>query len=144
MTPFAVQPGQVLMPESCGVALRIRSAEHPAGASGSWLGVWRPASRRLLQLAAPEGWLAGAGLWSAEGVLRLPRAGGSAPAGVVDLEPLGGLPLDPRMTPSGDVITEPAQTEAAGQGPCGALVTPEVCRPVPLQQAPLTSRSQPG
>ncbi|NUK55244.1 hypothetical protein HRW14_34365, partial [Streptomyces lunaelactis] len=57
VTPFAVQPGQMLTPESCAVALRID------GAAGSWLGVWRPAGRRLHQLAAPEGWLAGAGLW---------------------------------------------------------------------------------
>ncbi|WP_406140323.1 hypothetical protein [Streptomyces sp. NBC_01089] len=138
LTPFAVQPGQVLMPESCGVALRIESAE------GSRLGVWRPAGRRLLQLASPEGWLAGAGLWSAEGVLRLPCAAGTGPVGVVDIEPLGALPLDPRMDSACDATTEPAQAEVAGQEPCGALVTPAVCKPVPLQQAPLTSRSQPG
>ncbi|WP_328317191.1 hypothetical protein [Streptomyces sp. NBC_00388] len=138
VTPFAVQPGQVLMPESCGVALRI------ADAAGSRLGVWRPAGRRLLQRAAPEGWLAGAGLWSAEGVLRLPCTTGAAPVGVVDIRPLDGLPLDLRMEPSGDRATEPAQTEDAGQEPCTAQVTPPVCKPVPLQQAPLTSRSQPG
>ncbi|NUK89700.1 hypothetical protein, partial [Streptomyces lunaelactis] len=50
VTPFAVQPGQMLTPESCAVALRID------GAAGSRLGVWRPAGRRLHQLAAPEGW----------------------------------------------------------------------------------------
>ncbi|MFE2375941.1 hypothetical protein [Streptomyces sp. NPDC059398] len=138
LTPFAVQPGQVLMPESCGVALRIASA------AGSWLGVWRPAGRRLLQLAAPEGWLTGAGLWSTEGVLRLPCTTRAMPVGVVDMAPLDGLPADPRMESAGDVTTEPAQTEVAGQEPDGPLVTPVLYKPVPLQQAPLPSRSQPG
>ncbi|WP_405912143.1 hypothetical protein OG760_09145 [Streptomyces sp. NBC_00963] len=138
LTPFAVQPGQMLMPESCGVALRIASA------TGSWLGVWRPAGRRLLQLASPEGWLAGAGLWSTEGVLRLPCTTGAVPVGVVDIAPLGGLPLDPRMESPGDGGTEPAQTEVAGQEPCAAQMSPVVCKPVPLQQAPLTSRPQRG
>lgn len=103
-----------------------------------------PAGRRLLQLAAPEGWLAGTGLWSTKGVLRLPCATRAAPVGVVEIEPLGGLPLDLRMASPGGPATEPAQTEVAGQEPCGALVTPAVCKPVPLQQAPLTSRPQPG
>ncbi|WP_406154525.1 hypothetical protein OG217_27635 [Streptomyces sp. NBC_01023] len=138
LTPFAVQPGQMLMPESCGVALRIASA------AGSRLGVWRPAGRRLLQLAAPEGWLAGAGLWSTEGVLRLPCTTGAAPVGVVDIAPLGGLPLDLRMESPGDGGTEPAQAEVAGQEPCAAQMPPVVCKPVPLQQAPLTSRPQRG
>ncbi|MDX3619635.1 hypothetical protein, partial [Streptomyces europaeiscabiei] len=60
ITPFAIQPGQILTPESCGVALRVD------GPRGSWVGVWRPAARRILHLRAPEGWLAGAGLWSRE------------------------------------------------------------------------------
>ncbi|MPY55621.1 hypothetical protein, partial [Streptomyces acidicola] len=53
VTPFAIQPGQVLTPESCAVALRVD------GAVGSWVGVWRPAERQVHHLAAPEGWLAG-------------------------------------------------------------------------------------
>ncbi|OMI37936.1 hypothetical protein, partial [Streptomyces sparsogenes] len=56
-TPFAVQPGQVLTPEACAVAFRM---DGPAGRP--WVGLWRPSERRLRQLPAPEGWLAGAGL----------------------------------------------------------------------------------
>ncbi|WP_408996664.1 hypothetical protein [Streptomyces europaeiscabiei] len=47
ITPFAIQPGQILTPESCGVALRVD------GPRGSWVGVWRPAARRILHLPAP-------------------------------------------------------------------------------------------
>lgn len=79
VTPFAIQPGLVLMPESCGVALRID------GPGGTWLGVWRPADRQLLQLPAPEGWLAGAGLWTEDGVLQLPYATRDVPCGVARL-----------------------------------------------------------
>ncbi|MFI1809523.1 hypothetical protein ACH414_04170 [Streptomyces sp. NPDC020422] len=111
VTPFAVQPGQVLMPEGCGVALRIDAA------AGSWVGMWRPSSRRMHQLAAPEGWLAGAGLWTPEGVLRLPYATAGTPCGLAHLE-------------------EPAELPE----PVAALARPKVCRPVPLQQAPLTDR----
>ncbi|MDX2878349.1 hypothetical protein, partial [Streptomyces ipomoeae] len=68
VTPFAIQPGQILTPESCAVALRVD------GTRGTWVGVWRPTSRQVHHLPAPEGWLAGAGLWSREGVLQLPYA----------------------------------------------------------------------
>ncbi|MEV8015322.1 hypothetical protein AB0O76_02970 [Streptomyces sp. NPDC086554] len=110
MTPFAIQPGQTLMPESCAVALRID------GAAGSWLGMWRPAERRLHQLAAPDGWLAGAGRWTRDGVLRLPYATGAVPCGVAEVEP------------------------PAPEGP----PVPVTTRPVPLQQAPLTGRAGVG
>lgn len=76
VTPFAIQPGQVLTPEQCAVALRCE------GAYGSWVGVWRPADRRVRHLPAPEGWLPGAGLWTEEGVLRLPYATRTVPCGV--------------------------------------------------------------
>ncbi|MGW0839052.1 hypothetical protein ACWD26_02620 [Streptomyces sp. NPDC002787] len=76
ITPFAIQPGQILTPESCGVALRVD------GMRGSWVGVWRPAARRILHLPAPEGWLAGTGLWSREGVLQLPYSTGVVRCGV--------------------------------------------------------------
>lgn len=118
VTPFAVQPGQVLMPESCGVALRIDAA------AGSWVGLWRPSSRRMHQLAAPFGWLAGTGLWTPSGVLRLPYATPAAPCGLADLEE----PAEPEPEPA----TPPAAPE------------PKVCRPVPLQEAPLTDRKQAG
>ncbi|MFJ8195860.1 hypothetical protein [Streptomyces sp. NPDC096152] len=84
VTPFAIQPGQVLTPEQCGVALRCD------GALGSWVGVWRPAGRRVVHLPAPEGWLTGAGLWTADGALRLPYATEAVPCGVAAWEaPLG-------------------------------------------------------
>ncbi|MEU3856131.1 hypothetical protein AB0F03_01905 [Streptomyces sp. NPDC028722] len=79
VTPFAIQPGQVLMPENCGVGLRID------GTFGTWVGIWRPAERRLRHLPAPHGWLAGAGLWTPEGVLRLPYATCDTPCGVAEL-----------------------------------------------------------
>ncbi|MFJ5528688.1 hypothetical protein [Streptomyces sp. NPDC093261] len=111
VTPFAIQPGQVLTPESCAVALRVD------GADGSWVAVWRPAHRRVLHLAAPQGWLAGAGLWTREGVLRLPFTTGAVSCGVARLEP----PVTPVESP----VREPVP---------GA---PAPVRPVPLQQAPL-------
>ncbi|MEU5916730.1 hypothetical protein ACWEPZ_24630 [Streptomyces sp. NPDC004288] len=114
VTPFAVQPGQVLMPENCSVALRIDAA------GGSWVGAWRPSSRRMAQLAAPRGWLAGAGLWTAGGELRLPYATPEAPCGLAGLE----VPPEPE--------------------PVVVVEEPRVCRPVPLQQAPLTDRRPAG
>jgi hypothetical protein len=131
VTPFAVQPGQVLMPESCAVALRIDGAE------GSRLGMWRPADRRLSQLAAPEGWLTGTGTWSRDGVLQLPCATGSMPCGVARAQAPEPLVLSAETYPQ-ESATEPAQPEAAGGEPCEGSVSPVVCRPVPLQQAPLT------
>ncbi|MEV6328646.1 hypothetical protein [Streptomyces sp. NPDC051909] len=118
VTPFAVQPGQVLMPESCGVALRIDAA------AGSWVGLWRPSSRRMHQLAAPFGWLAGTGLWTPSGVLRLPYATPAAPCGLAALEE----PAEPEPE------LEPMAPAAAPE--------PKVCVPVPLQEAPLTDRKQ--
>ncbi|CAL9408556.1 hypothetical protein SUDANB58_01594 [Streptomyces sp. enrichment culture] len=76
VTPFAIQPGQALTPEGCAVALRID------GAFGSWVGVWRPAERRVHHLPAPQGWLAGAGLWTADGALCLPYATAAVPCGL--------------------------------------------------------------
>ncbi|MET9438231.1 hypothetical protein [Streptomyces sp. NPDC006551] len=120
VTPFAVQPGQVLLPEHCSVALRIDAA------AGSWVGMWRPSGRRMHQVAAPAGWLAGSGLWTPHGVLRLPYATPEAPCGLADLE----VPPDQEPEPE----QQPArQAEAAPPAPA-------VCRPVPLQEAPLTDR----
>jgi hypothetical protein len=133
VTPFAIQPGQVLTPESCAVALRIDSA----GGSGSWLGVWRPAERLVHQLRAPEGWLAGSGLWTRDGVLHLPYATGPVPCGVSRVAAPTGAgdagPGDPNGT-----------TEAPGEAPREPSPTdppePAAPRPVPLQQAPLVGR----
>ncbi|WP_256107476.1 hypothetical protein [Streptomyces sp. ODS05-4] len=142
VTPFAVQPGQTLTPEACAVALRID------GASGSWVGIWRPAERRLHQVGAPAGWQAGAGLWSREGVLVLPYATAAVPCGLARLARSG--PPEPApdgvrpaaRRPARGPSTTPAQAEGAEREPqAGAAATVGVCRPVPLQQAPLTGRT---
>ncbi|MFC7915044.1 hypothetical protein [Streptomyces sp. NPDC057386] len=83
VTPFAVQPEQVLTPEGCAVALRVD------GPFGSWVGVWRPAERQVHHMAAPLGWLTGAGRFTAEGVLLLPYATGEEPCGVARVETPG-------------------------------------------------------
>ncbi|GAB1335355.1 hypothetical protein ACE1SV_19450 [Streptomyces sp. E-15] len=152
VTPFAVQPGQALMPEGCGVGLRID------GAFGTWVGTWRPAERRLRQLAAPEGWLAGTGVWTRDGVLRLPYVTATTPCGVSDLtapvreaDPVGPTgPTGPtgegtvraaregttaRASEAGSPATEAARPTAAA--PDRPAPTAEPARPVPLQQAPL-------
>ncbi|WP_443072480.1 hypothetical protein OG352_12390 [Streptomyces sp. NBC_01485] len=118
LTPFAIQPGQVLLPEACAVALRIDG--HYGGHFGTWVGVWRPADRRLHQLAAPDGWLAGSGLWTPGGVLRLPYATEAEPCGVA---PLPAPPPAPVSAPPSPVPAQP----------------PLALRPIPLQQAPLGS-----
>ncbi|WP_033306039.1 hypothetical protein RFN58_12930 [Streptomyces iakyrus] len=148
LTPFAIQPGQVLTPESCAVALRVD------GPRGSWVGVWRPAERRVHHLRAPEGWLAGTGLWTPEGVLRLPYATEAVPCGVARVSP------PPAAVPESGVATEPlpepepaaphaqysvqpaehsvppAQASAQPAEP-PAPSAPSAPRPVPLQEAPL-------
>ncbi|WP_375538714.1 hypothetical protein [Streptomyces griseorubiginosus] len=138
VTPFAIQPGQVLMPESCGVALRVD------GPTGSWVGVWRPAARQLEHLPAPEGWLTGAGLWTGQGELLLPYATEGMPCGVVRWAAAG--------APSGESGDRghpgPGETGVGGAGPedpdggVGSASEPGppepvALRPVPLQQAPL-------
>lgn len=159
VTPFAVQPGQVLMPESCAVALRID------GAAGSWVGVWRPAGRQLHQLHAPRGWLAGAGFWTPGGTLRLPYATRAVPCGVACVEAPVDVPVREARAESGGRWRTSAGAEGAGRGetdagaeagaefaetnpggaePYDAQHTPVMCRPVPLQQAPLTGREASG
>ncbi|MEV7405083.1 hypothetical protein AB0N93_32430 [Streptomyces sp. NPDC091267] len=129
VTPFAVQPGQMLMPESCAVALRIDAA------AGSWVGVWRPAGRRLHHLAAPEGWLAGSGFWSRDGVLGLPYANGETACAVAHLE----APAD--VERAGGQATPGCP--GSGMQPSAAVAPPPVCRPVPLGKAPLVGRMAP-
>ncbi|MFM9589796.1 hypothetical protein ACKI1J_15275 [Streptomyces scabiei] len=165
VTPFAIQPGQILTPESCAVALRLD------GPRGSWVGVWRPAARRILHLPAPEGWLTGAGLWNREGVLHLPYATGLVRCGVArtgvawDPDEAEGPEQSAAGSPevSRERDGEPGRAEhpgpggAASSGPGGADASrpygasdagmsgaepagPVVARPVPLQQAPLEGR----
>ncbi|GAA5006655.1 hypothetical protein [Streptomyces hyderabadensis] len=150
VTPFAVQPGQVLTPERCAVALRVD------GAFGSWVGVWRPAERQVRHLPAPEGWLTGAGLWTPDGELRLPCSTPRSPCGLARLAapdapaaesgeatPEGSAPQGP--APQGSVPDEPASEESAPGAPAGPVAPdgPATApasaqpRPVPLQQAPL-------
>ncbi|MDL5201292.1 hypothetical protein [Streptomyces sp. ALI-76-A] len=144
VTPFAIQPGQVLLPEGCAVALRVD------GPFGSWVGVWRPAGRRVHHLPAPEGWLAGAGRWTEDGVLHLPYATAEAPCGLARVTAPSG---DAENTGSGDagdggpgdlVEGGTAGGRASGSAFPGAAEPseadppdPVVARPVPLQQAPL-------
>ncbi|MFJ3230097.1 hypothetical protein [Streptomyces sp. NPDC086787] len=119
VTPFAIQPGQALSPEQCAVALRVD------GPFGARVGVWRPAERRVHRLAAPEGWLAGAGLWTESGVLRLPYATREIPCGVAE---------SPAPARTAGAPGEPAPSAPS---PAQAPSAPAVARPVPLQQAPL-------
>ncbi|MEU9088171.1 hypothetical protein [Streptomyces sp. NPDC048357] len=106
--PFAVQPGQALMPETCGVALRLPEGD---------IALWRPADRHVFRLAAPAGWLGGAGLWSPQGRLHLPYATPDVPCGILGLT----LPVSP---------PPPVRLDPPPAPP----------RPVPLQQAPLSGR----
>ncbi|MFE9447917.1 hypothetical protein [Streptomyces sp. NPDC006739] len=142
VTPFAIQPGQVLTPEHCGVALRVD------GPLGSWVGTWRPAERWVRHLPAPDGWLAGAGLWTEGGVLRLPYATREVPCGVAELTvPRGeaGAPGDVGGTGgTGAAGPEdavpgglPAGSEAPREAAEADVPEPVAVRPVPLQQAPL-------
>ncbi|MFI9046216.1 hypothetical protein [Streptomyces sp. NPDC053427] len=173
VTPFAVQPGQMLMPESCAVAFRIDTADGPR------LGVWRPSGRQLRQLPVPEGWLAGTGLWTAGGELLLPCATAARPCGVarmaVPLEPVrgtgagprrgagpdgrtdagartrpgAGFPVEVAVGSKGGIVpdardtdnrsTPSAQLSDAGAEPPEIPAHPQMCRPVPLQQAPLAA-----
>ncbi|MFF5443428.1 hypothetical protein [Streptomyces sp. NPDC012888] len=117
--PFAAQPGQALMPETCAVALRLADAPVGGGAgfggSGDALALWRPADRHVFRLGAPAGWLGGAGLWTYDGRLRLPYATAEVPCGVAAL--------------------------AMPQPPPPALRVDPPPRPVPLAQAPLATAS---
>ncbi|MEU8968777.1 hypothetical protein AB0D11_05785 [Streptomyces monashensis] len=164
VTPFAIQPGQILTPENCAVALRID------GPLGSWVGAWRPAGRRVNHLPAPEGWLAGTGLWTQDGVLRLPYATRETPCGVAEptvpwgeaatgsgttaaAEETGGSgeagPEGPVRDGTADGAPEasrrPAEPDPPGPGEpaepvepaAPAVPEPVAARPVPLQQAPL-------
>ncbi|MFD9812512.1 hypothetical protein [Streptomyces sp. NPDC059080] len=89
LTPFAVQPGQMLTPEQCAVAWRIEDGD------GERLGVWRPAAKGLRQLPPPDGWLTGAGRWSADGELLLPYVTDTVACGLARMA----VPLEPSEEP---------------------------------------------
>ncbi len=122
LTPFAVQPGQLLTPEACAVALRMD------GPGGTGIGLWRPTSRHVVGLTPPEGWLAGAGRWTRAGVLRLPYATRNVPCGVADVP----FPAS-ASEPVEDLALEEPEAES-----------PPAARPVPLREAPLTGRAVVG
>ncbi|MFJ5552297.1 hypothetical protein [Streptomyces sp. NPDC093225] len=109
--PFAVQPGQALMPESSAVALRL--------ADGG-LGLWRPADRRMFSLRGPVGWLGGAGLWTPEGALRLPYATPEVPCGVLTVtvpHPVPAIRLVPMSVPAQPDPSAPGGAAGLGTGP---------------------------
>ncbi|WP_030571631.1 hypothetical protein [Streptomyces aureocirculatus] len=140
VTPFAIQPGQALLPESCAVALRV---DDGSGAFAPWLYGWRPTERRLHQLRAPEGWFPGAGRCTPEGVLELPYVTGSVPCGMARVEvPAPGRGAGPagaeRDTPDAGGAPDPSAEVAAAASAVRAR------RPVPLQQAPLGGRGTAG
>ncbi|NLU70148.1 hypothetical protein HCC30_23250 [Streptomyces sp. HNM0574] len=188
LTPLAVQPGQLLMPESCSVAFRVDGPE------GVWLAVWQPAQKELRHLRAPEGWVRDAALWTEDGELRLPVATVERPCGLARLRTPAPAPArheaapGPHGTPPPPAPAEPDATAppdtgayaarpgegaasrfgeersdlgqhrvpgeesgppagmasglyagiAPGSSGAAALHKP-VCKPVPLQQAPLTA-----
>ncbi|MFE9644220.1 hypothetical protein ACFYO0_08785 [Streptomyces sp. NPDC006365] len=148
VTPFAIQPGQMLTPEYCLVALRIAGA-----GGGSWLGMWRPVERWIHQLTAPEGWLTDSGLWTKDGVLRLPYATETLPCGVSRVaapveavEAVDGASLikysaeyaeSPEPSDFPDSSDPVASMEELAE-PYDELASSS--RPVPLQQAPFTVR----
>ncbi|CAM5558901.1 hypothetical protein [Streptomyces abikoensis] len=126
LTPFAAQPGQELTPEGCAVAFRVE------GATGSWVGVWRPSGKQLQQFPAPAGWLVGAGLWTSGGELRLPFVTPYVRCGLARLR----LPEAERG--------ETRDTGGRGGGPSGAgagasrpgPVSPPAAGPPPTVQPP--------
>ncbi|WP_395371622.1 hypothetical protein OHU45_26675 [Streptomyces tubercidicus] len=140
ITPFAVQPGQMLAPESCAVAFRMASAR------GTWLGVWRPSGRQLRQYPAPEGWLTGTGLWTADGELLLPYATEAEPCGVARMAVAGELmgpvgqvgsprPVEPVRLPG---LVEPAE-------PVGSVTPVEAVEPVsPRETSPPRGAAEKG
>ncbi|MGA5562765.1 hypothetical protein ACPCUV_16520 [Streptomyces platensis] len=148
-TPFAVQPGQMLAPESCAVAFRM------AGPNGTWLGVWRPSGRQLRQYPAPEGWLPGTGLWTADGELLLPYATEAEPCGVarmtVGVEPVRPGEAGPPVGPMGPVRQVAPTWTAGPRGKAGtaapapgAPVAPPVEASRPVEPAEPEAAAKPG
>jgi hypothetical protein len=132
VTPFAIQPGQVLTPENCGVALRID------GPVGSWVGLWRPDRRQVHHLAAPAGWLTGTGWWTRDGVLHLPYATAEVPCGVARMAAPSGETGDAGGSGgAGGASPDPAEPSEPSEPSEPDPPEPVAPRPVPLQQAPL-------
>jgi hypothetical protein len=117
LEPVAVQPGHLLMPESCAVVLR----------DGGRSALWRPSTRRLDPLPTPPGWLAGSAWWPEPGTLRLPYARVERPCGVRDV-PTGrdGCEWPREAAPDG--------TAGAGRTLTRIPVVAPVCRVIPLHE----------
>ncbi|WP_210586797.1 hypothetical protein [Streptomyces sp. GESEQ-35] len=138
VTPFAVQPGQMLMPENCAVALRIE------GPVSAWVGVWRPADRQVRHLAAPEGWLTGTGFWTREGTLQLPYSTEAVPCGLTQWEApqrgAGNCATSHDGAADNHDGTADNHDAAADNHQQNPTPPAKPQRPIPLQQAPLTGR----
>lgn len=163
LNPFAVQPGQMLMPERCGVALRVDAP------SGTWLAVWRPGLRELRHIAGPPGWLTGNGLWTPDGELHVPYSTAHLPCGLARLrtplpDPEGPDPSAPEAAPPPPRAPEPPSHEPpphepppheprthaprtpeprAPEPPAGEQVAPEVPR-MPPDPGPGSRATPPG
>jgi hypothetical protein len=140
VSPLAVQPGRTLLPESCGVALRMTA---PAR---EWVAVWRPQQREFQHFAAPDGWLPEATRWTADGQLLLPYATGGTPCGLARLDvpvpaprPLKPGTAAPPRQPAGERLADgpPLASPATPAPPPVPAESAVRCKPVPLQQAPL-------
>ncbi|MFC9067269.1 hypothetical protein [Streptomyces harbinensis] len=149
--PFAVQPGQMLTPEACAVALWLSAPEVGAG----WVAVWRAQQREVQPIAAPEGWLAGVGRWTAGGELLLPYATEELPWGLARVAVPVPEPQPLRPAPEAALPVDGADAGGAGGGeggpagpvtgpgamppaaPSPAPSPPAVTKPVPLHHSPL-------
>ncbi|WP_432747107.1 hypothetical protein H7827_22320 [Streptomyces sp. JH002] len=134
--PFAVQPGQMLTPEACAVALELSAPE----VGVRWVAVWRAQQREVQPIAAPEGWLAGVGRWTAAGELLLPYATEELPWGLERVLVPVPEPQPLRPAPETAVPYVPGGQEApGGHGPpaSAAPANQGVTKPVPLHHSPL-------
>ncbi|WP_405741587.1 hypothetical protein [Streptomyces sp. NBC_01525] len=140
LTPFAVQPGQMLTPEQCAVAWRVEDGD------GERLGVWRPAAKGLRQLPAPEGWLTGAGRWGADGELLLPYVTDTVACGLARMA----VPLEPSEEPwarTADPVPDPVPVVEPDlvpvAAPMAALPPALPLVPVPAPALPAARAAEP-
>ncbi|MGY1435513.1 hypothetical protein [Streptomyces reniochalinae] len=124
LTPIAVQPGQTLLPERCGVAFRVDAAQ------GTWPAVWRPGLRELRHVASPPGWLTGKGLWTADGELRVPYSTAHNPCGLARMR----APLPDGEEPAAGTQRRPEDPTTGTGTPAPGADTP----PLPAPPAPRT------
>ncbi|HEY5834369.1 hypothetical protein [Streptomyces sp.] len=123
LTPVAAQPGHILTPETCVVALR---AEAPGGAES--LALWRPGERRLHWRASPPGWLGATGLWLPGAPLRLPYAVLDWPCGLMPYDVPGAVTRPGAVAGAAPGTSPPA---VAGAGPAVFTGTGPAAEPRP-------------